>query len=173
MLFQKRFEELFLLTEQQFEIALGSRLGPCFRHKLPVVVWFCINRSHLFNFFHQIVALVELAAVDDSAVKTVFRDSGTLGKEFAAAISTIAVNGYLVPFFLIERLAVAHAQNLHLLAIWLGYVNFVIDSRSTIKVEREILETEALLVANGLLIEQQEMVVRALHGVHPEVVTHF
>ena len=30
-----------------------------------------------------------------------------------------------------------------------------------------------MLVANGLLIEQQEMVVRALHGVHPEVVTHF
>ena len=103
MLFQKRFEELFLRTEQQFEIALGSRLGPCFRHKLPVVVWFCINRSHLFNFFHQIVSLVELAAVDDSAVKTVFRDSGTLGKEFAAAISTIAVNGYLVPFLLIGR----------------------------------------------------------------------
>ena len=66
MLFQKRFEELFLLTEQQFEIALGSRLGPCFRHKLPVVVWFCINRSHLFNFFHQIVALVALAAIDDT-----------------------------------------------------------------------------------------------------------
>ena len=79
MLFQKRFKELFLLTEQQFEIALGSRLGPCFRHKLPVVVWFCINRSHLFDFFHQIVALVALAAIDDSAFKTVFRDSGTLG----------------------------------------------------------------------------------------------
>lgn len=99
MLFLMHSEGLLLLSEQQFEIALGSRLGPCFRHKLPVVVWFCINRSYLFDFFHQIVTLVALAAIDDTAFKTVFRDSGTLGKEFAATISTIAVNRYLVPFF--------------------------------------------------------------------------
>ena len=101
---------LLLLAEQQFIVALGSRLGPCFRHKLPVVVWFRIYRSHLFDFFHQIVTLVALAAIDDAAFKTVFRDSGTLGKEFAATISTIAVNRHLVPFFLIERFSVLSAN---------------------------------------------------------------
>ena len=70
-------------------------------------------------------------------------------------------------------MSVAHAQDLHLLSVWLGDIHLVVNARSTVEIEREVLETESLLVAESLFVQQQEMVVRALHGVNPEVVAHF
>ena len=95
---------LLLLAEQQFIVALGSRLGPCFRYELPVVVGFSLDSAHLFDSFHQVVALVALAAVDDSTVQTVLWNSGATSEKLSATIATIAIYGYIVPFLLIERL---------------------------------------------------------------------
>ena len=126
---------LFFLSEKQVIVALGSRLGPCLWHELPVVVGLCLDGSHLLYRFHQVVTLVALAAVDDAAVKTILRDAGTTGQELASAIATIAVHSHLVPLLLIEWLAVAHAQNLHLLAIWLRNIYLVIDAGGTVEIE--------------------------------------
>lgn len=95
---------LLLLAEQQFIVALGSRLGPCFRYELPVVVGFSLDSAHLFDSFHQVIALVALAAVDNSAVQTVLWNAGTASEKLTATVATIAVDGYIIPFLLVERL---------------------------------------------------------------------
>ena len=86
MLFQKRFEKLFLLTEQQFEIALGSRLGPCLRHKLPVVIWFCDLRlySVIYNAIDDIERAMkgmlepvyEEKVIGHAEIRQIFKASG-------------------------------------------------------------------------------------------------
>ena len=100
-----------------------------------------MNRAQLFDFFHQIVALIARTPINDARFETVFGYTRPLGEQFATTISTLTVDGYVIPSVLIKRLSVTHTQNFYLLTIWLCHINHVIDARCSIKIEGEILET--------------------------------
>ena len=64
------------------------------------------NDSSALYLLRQVVALVAFASVDDTTVKLLLGDAGTLGEQFAAAIAAIAVHRHTVGLLWVERFAV-------------------------------------------------------------------
>ena len=121
-------------------------------------------------FLGQIVAQVERCMKQYAALQRVFRDAGTLGQQFAAAIGTIAAHHHLVPLAHIERFSVRHAEDMHLLPVGLGEIYFVVNTHCRVEVEGKVFEACALLVVGSRIVQAQGMVVRRRHGVAPHVV---
>ena len=98
------------------------------------------------DFFHEIKPLVLRALPYNAALQRIVRNARTSGQQLSAAIGTIAVHRHCVPFVLIKRLSVAHAEDMYFLTVRLCHVYFVVDTRSRIKVEREVLEAQPLCI---------------------------
>ena len=60
-----------------FSFSLDSRLYNRVGHEAPVVIWLRVNHTHALNLLHEIVALVFLATIYDTAFETIVRDAGT------------------------------------------------------------------------------------------------
>ena len=143
---------MLFLSEQNFVVAFEGGFSPFLRHELPVVVRLRIHRPHLADFLRQVMPLVHVRMPDHALLQLILGDAGTHRQQFTAAIGTIAVHHHLIPFMLVEGLAVGHAENLHLLSVGLREVHLVVDATGRVEVEGIVLESRPLLVARRIVV---------------------
>ena len=119
------------------------------------------------------MALIQFRLPDDAVLQFVLGDTGAECQQFTAAVGAIAVHHHLIPFLLVEWLAVRHPQYPDLLTVGLRQVYFIVDTAGRVEIEGVVLESRALLVVSSVVVQSEGVVLGLRHRIGPHVVAVF